>query len=49
MNAAKADQHKILLIGDVNAAPRGRRWGYSASNKLKTVDANFDRWVDEQQ
>jgi len=49
MNAAKAEQHKILLIGDVNAAPIGGRWGYSVSSKLKTIDADFDRWVSAQQ
>jgi hypothetical protein len=49
MTEVKAAQHKILLIGDVNAAPRGGRWGYSASSKLKTIDADFDQWVSVQQ
>jgi hypothetical protein len=49
MNAVKAEQQKILLFGDVNAAPRGGRWGYSASSKLKTIDADFDQWVSVQQ
>ncbi len=49
MNAVKAEQHKILHIGDVNVAPRGGLWGYSASSKLKTIDADFDLWVGVQQ
>ena len=46
MTEVTAAQHKILLIGDVNAAPRGGQWGYSASSKLnRWMSTSIDGWV----
>jgi hypothetical protein len=42
LNTAKAEGHKVLLLGDVNAAPLGGRWGYSPSSRLRTVDDEMD-------
>ena len=48
LNTAKAEGHKVLLLGDVNAAPLGGRWGYSPSSRLRTVDDEMDMWVSRQ-
>ena len=42
---AKASNHRVLFLGDVNSAPAGGRWGYSPSSKLAEKDRAMDDWV----
>jgi hypothetical protein len=48
LKEAQAAGHKVMLLGDVNAAPRGGRWGYSLSSRLRRVDDEMDMWVSRQ-
>ena len=48
LKEAQAAGHKVMLLGDVNAAPRGGRWGYSLSSRLTRVDDEMDMWVSRQ-
>ena len=45
LTRAKESSHRVLLIGDVNSAPTGGRWGYSPSNRLAKLDREMCEWV----
>ena len=35
---------RLVVLGDVNAAPEGGRWGYSRYTKTRMADAQTDKW-----
>ena len=37
--------HRLVIMGDANAAPQGGRWGYSPSSKVWAADQRMAEWV----
>ncbi len=48
LNTAKAGGHRVMLPGDVNAAPLGACGCYLQSGRLRKVDDEMDMWVRRQ-
>ena len=41
---AAAAGHQLLIVGDINAAPAGGRWGYSSHSKVRRADEQVTAW-----
>ena len=42
---AKKEDHRIVILGDFNAAPPGGRWGYSKWSAAVAEDRTMNDWV----
>ena len=42
---AAAGGHRLVLVGDVNSAPRGGRWGYSPRSRVLAADKQMEEWA----